>query len=331
MASHSGWWRYPAVGFLLAACALTRTAGFAVPVLFLLFLLLRRTGWRAAAAFLAALLAPLLGYLLWYHQAHGVYGFNQAQGRFLWARTTSFVDCDRLKPATAGRRLCPPGPVDKRLQPDNYLWEGPSAPMYRNAGVDPVYGEVARAAIVSQPVGYARTVLRDTYHFFDPGWRMPGRTACVTARWRLPAGRSGLPSCRPKSAADGFDAVVYGPDGGFRPTANPPAGLSATPLRRLLHLYSNTVALPRLALLLAGTCAAILAAWRPRRLGGPGAGGLLMLSCGFVLIVAAIATSTVDPRYGVPALCLIPPGAALVCWQVLRPRPGTRRHPPRTS
>lgn len=311
-------WRLVAAGVLLAYAALTRTAGLPILVLPLLYLLIRRVGWLRLAAFAISLAIPLLGYVVWYHADHGVYGFNQTQGRFLWARTTSFVDCSRLNLTPAERSLCPPGAPNHRLQPDKYLWEPPYSPMNKPASVDPLYQAFAVKAILAQPVGYATAVARDTYHFFDPAWRMPGRTTCVSRRWQLPAGPTGLPSCRPKLANQDFSTTVFAADGSLRATPNAPVGMRSTPLTRALHAYSVGATTPRLLLLAASMLAVGLALLRPRRIGWPGATGLLFVLTGAGLILVAIATAAIDPRYAAPSLPMVFPGAALVAWRALR-------------
>lgn len=294
-------------GVLLGYSAVTRTVGLPIIVLPAVFLLLRRVGWRAFVAFVVAAAVPLAGYVVDYHASHGVYVFNQYQGRFLYARTTTFADCSKLRLTPAERAVCPPEPLGHRRLPDEYLWQPGPMSVYTGTDDDAIYGSFARKAILTQPGAYLLAVGTDTLHFFQPGWPLPARTECVTERWQLPAGPSSPPGgCRPWLAPVDFS-----------PSATAPAGATSTPLTRVLHWYSVHVATPRPSVLLAAVAALVLALARPRRLGWPGAAGLLFVGTGMGLLLVALATSAIDFRYGLTAVALVPAGTALIAWRVL--------------
>src|SRR5262249_62131799 len=90
-------WATVAAGFVLAAGATLWPVGLPLLIVFLLYLTVRRVGWRVLGATAAAGAIPLAGYVLWFHSAHGRYGFSHRDGIFLWARTVTFAHCAMLR------------------------------------------------------------------------------------------------------------------------------------------------------------------------------------------------------------------------------------------
>ena len=301
-----------ASGLLLGAAALTRSVGTPLAALVVAYLLVRRVGWRPLAVFVLAAGLVLGAYPVWYHHSHGVYAFSQYQGRFLYARTQTIADCDRLTLTAKLRALCLSTPPSDRLQrPDGYIWsDSPARRLYPHASDDPVLGEFALAVVRQQPGDYLAMVVRETsWHFM---WAPPvqpyGR--CIIGQGVLP--ESPNRPCR---------ATLYEVrDITEKPTAGP---REPTALSTALHDYSAPARTPGPLLAAAVLLALVAAVWRPRRAGWrTAADGLLFAGAGLGLIVISVATSMYEMRYMLPALFLVPLGAALGAhriWSVQRP------------
>jgi hypothetical protein len=123
--------RAATASLLLGLSAVVRPATLVLIGLVACYLLVRRTGWRTAAAALAAGLLPIAGYVAWFASASGTIGLTSSDGLFLWSRTMSFANCAVIKPPADLRDLCPgrqPYSVmhphlTVRMLPRQYLWD----------------------------------------------------------------------------------------------------------------------------------------------------------------------------------------------------------------
>ena len=122
--------RSATAGLMMGAATIVRPTVLPLVVLIPVYLLIRRVGWRRAAAALAAGLLPVLGYMGWFSAVHGTFNLSNSNGLFLWSRTMSFANCSVIKPPPDLQALCPtaqPGPLAKadpalRRLPKRYLW-----------------------------------------------------------------------------------------------------------------------------------------------------------------------------------------------------------------
>ncbi len=170
--------RSAAAALLMGASAIVRPT--TLPLVFLIagYLLVRRAGWRAAGAALAAGLLPVAGCVAWFASVSGSIGLTNSDGLFLWSRTMSFANCATIRPPASLQGLCAetqPRSLHRpnatyRLLPRQYLWDHrawlwqPHTP-----GIVPdtaafTAANNARArdfavrAIEAQPLDYARVV-----------------------------------------------------------------------------------------------------------------------------------------------------------------------------
>ena len=68
-------------------------------IVFLLYLAVRRVGWRAFRGGRGRAGAiPLAGYVLWFHSHYGRYAFSNSDGIYLWSRTMTFANCAVIRP-----------------------------------------------------------------------------------------------------------------------------------------------------------------------------------------------------------------------------------------
>jgi hypothetical protein len=116
---------------LLGLSAVVRPATLVLIGLVACYLLVRRTGWRTAAAAVAAGLLPVAGYVAWFASVSGNVGLTSSDGLFLWSRTMSFANCAVIKPPADLRDLCPGrqpyslvhANLATRMLPRQYLWD----------------------------------------------------------------------------------------------------------------------------------------------------------------------------------------------------------------
>lgn len=173
-------WQCAVAGLLMAWASVLRGNGAPLAVAFGVFLLVRRVGWRALAAGVAAFAIPLLGYVGLFHSDYGQYDITNSTGMFLWSRTMSFADCAVIKPPADLKPLCPDaqphhvahaqpwsvGAVTNTRSPADYLWDpGAWWRHDKHPGINAYNNELAMRfaldAIKAQPLDYARVVGRD--------------------------------------------------------------------------------------------------------------------------------------------------------------------------
>ena len=317
-------------GLVLTGAGLTRAVGLPLLALPGLYILIRSLGNRPAPflvrlrpaavrvmAFAVCALVPVGGYLVWYHDTYGVYSLGTYSGRFLWSRVSTFVECDKVPDLTAAeRQLCPSQPLGERLDPDLYLWSpGPNS-QFGGPEHDPMFAAFARKALRAQPAAYTWAVAEDTSSFLLPGYQSD-RVTCLANLWKVPKPDPQGPRlpgdyqpwlCQPTMAGGDLRAadrtVVASTRGGQLATA--------------LFWHSRIMTIPATVAGLGFGLVVLLALvprWRaPLR---ANADSLLWVGYGMGIIVLSVATSTSDPRYGVPALPLVLTGTALA-WGRMR-------------
>jgi hypothetical protein len=202
------WWQCGAAGLLLAYACVLRGNGIPLAVVAGVFLLIRKVGWKSAAAAAAAFAVPLLGYVAAFHATYGAYNLTTSDGLFLWSRTTSFANCAVIKPPAQLRPLCPdratgitvPPPAAWSVPhllaaptPSAYLWSSgawwrhdaqPGITRYNNR----LGQRFAVAAITAQPLDYLRVVGRDVLLTFAATDRPQGASSMTfTAAPRIAA------------------------------------------------------------------------------------------------------------------------------------------------
>jgi hypothetical protein len=174
-------WEAVLVGLLVAWASVIRGNGAPVFVFVVLFLLIRRVGWRVVTACVAAFAIPLLTYMSVFAVQHGAFNITNSGGLFLWSRTMSFANCDIIKPPKDLLPLCPenqPGYVGtpapawsvgtllNARMPADYLWDPGVWYLHDshpgiNAYNDKLATEFAERAILAQPLDYLKVVGRD--------------------------------------------------------------------------------------------------------------------------------------------------------------------------
>jgi hypothetical protein len=181
------WWQCALAGLFVAYVSVLRGNGLPLAVIFAVFILIRRVGWRAVTAAAAAFAVPLLWYVVTFHAAYGQYNITDSDGIFLWSRTTSFANCAIIKPSPELAPLCPdreksvapsrPAPawsVNALLgapTPADYLWAPDAWWRHdKDPGINNYNNKLglhfAIDAIEAQPLGYLRVTARDVMLVF---------------------------------------------------------------------------------------------------------------------------------------------------------------------
>jgi hypothetical protein len=173
-------WQCVVAGLLISWASILRGNGVPIIVAILAFMLVRRVGWRAFTAGLAAFALPLIAYTALFHSDYGQYDITDSTGMFLWSRTMSFANCDIIKPPPDLRPLCPTAQpyytahakpwsvsaVTDPRSPADFMWA--SGAWWRHdahPGINAYNNKLAMRfaldAIEAQPGAYAKVVGRD--------------------------------------------------------------------------------------------------------------------------------------------------------------------------
>jgi hypothetical protein len=135
-------------------------------------------------------IAPIAGYMIWFHGYWGQYALTESRGAFLYSRVSSFAQCSKMHVDPLLAYLCDPAKLADRPPAGEYIWADheqlPPAdngkrwyytPLYNeygsdtgarfNAVISAQLQQFAVTAIKDQPMAYARVVADDTLHTFD--------------------------------------------------------------------------------------------------------------------------------------------------------------------
>ncbi len=318
------WWDRPPlavaviVGLATGYATLVRTVGEPLLVIVVVAMVARRMGWRRIAATAVAGVAPIAGYMLWFHAHTGQYALDESTGTFLYSRVSSFAECSKMNPPAALRVLCDPRPPAQRPNSQEYLWSN-DTPLAALTGTNNAYRftpqiesltmRFAERAILAQPLGYFRAVAGDTLSTF--GWTRQNENNALGnlegsgSKFRFEPTVTPVPGWVSGDPVNAQAARDYGGASFGEPSV-------VQPWARLLWAYQKVVFLrgPFLLLLvLAGAAGVALGIRRGTRVPGTGWGGLSLLPwlTGVALIVLPPMTAGFSYRYvlsAVPAVCL---------------------------
>ncbi len=310
-------------GLALGLATVTRTVGMALLPGAVVFLLLRRSGWRPLLHLVIPAALVVSAYGFWFQSVHGSFGLEQYRGYTLAARVSPFADCRGLRLPPDEAILCDRRPVKQRPGSDVYLWSETAALRRRDGVPGPVRDRSAarfgRRIILHQPFDYAETVIRNFLHYFSPGERVGPKDNSVRplqflttyrpTRWHPeypPSDPYNTNWTWPKGVTNQVIPARYG----FN-LAEQEVKVNV-PLGRRLRQYQRfgRTPGPLLALgLLVAVAPAIQRVGRERR--HRRAGALLLSALGVLVLVMPSAFGALDYRYRLPVLVFVPPAAAL--------------------
>nr|BFF04267.1 hypothetical protein GCM10020241_59420 [Streptoalloteichus tenebrarius] len=321
-----GWVTCGVGGLLVAGAALTRSVGVGICGVVFLYLVVRRVGWKQVVAFTAAAATMILGYLTWTQQTTGKFAFTHMQGHYLYARTAQVADCDKLRLTDQQRELCPREPVGQRHErADWYLWSDPNIQRF-GPDQDDFVGSFAKEVLRQQPVDFGVSVANDLAKYLLPGHPYGPELTCLGGWWVLPADLRDLPGeqqgCKPRlNVGDRY--VGEAAPGELAPESRTRAFLAA---------YSRHAQVPPGVLGLSVLLTLASVVWRVRRPGfRDGLDALLFAAVGVALLVLAVATSMLEPRYGIPSITVLSVGGALAIHRLRATLSTSSRKNPATA
>ncbi|MFI6484255.1 hypothetical protein ACIBH1_40475 [Nonomuraea sp. NPDC050663] len=316
-------WRIgAAVGLMLAVTALTRSIGLAILGLVVLYLLVKRVGWKPIVAMVIACAVPVLGYMAWFKSDNGKFGMTYSDGLILYMRTAVFADCKKME-------IDPRKELDLALMcldveqrkpyAQWYLWgqgqgrdDGTASEiLHRWPGKkfdefkNEIAGRFAKRAIMAQPGDYLRVVATDflrSFHWGRPQFPEAKTFNQYEFRPDQPARLEVWSTYQGRADTDAF---MY--------EQGPPETKTKQPWASFMDVYQDWFFLRGIMLAPIMLIGLYGVARRWRRLGGPVA---LPWLAAFGLLLAPAATAEFDYRYVLPAV----PLACLAAAITLRPR-----------
>jgi hypothetical protein len=287
------------IGLLLAAATLQRQSGlFAIPV-FVIYLLWRRTPWRALTAFVLAIVIPLCAYAGRFDERYGTFSLSHTSGWTLYGRVAAFANCDGAGVAAGARFLCetPAQRAGHPDAPDWYIFDSASRAVRRfgaygsqsppGVNSNGILAAFARRIILHQPLDYLDAVASDVLRYFTPGATPFADSVSATALPRTAAAEMVVPVVKRR----------------FLPSAQLQVRAPASVVRD----YRGAIHVPRpvIALLALASLVALALRLPARR------EVFLLSGSGLALIVGVAATAGFGIRYLLPAVPLLAAGGAL--------------------
>nr|BFE83725.1 hypothetical protein GCM10020093_063260 [Planobispora longispora] len=143
-----------AIGLLLAITALTRSIGLPILALVVVYLLVKRTGWKPVAAMVTVCAVPVAGYMAWFASAHGNVAMTNSDGAILYMRTAMFADCKKMginpREELELALLCISDPPEQRQFGQKYLWWARNGQRFHAFGTGTTFTpEMSRTAGIS--------------------------------------------------------------------------------------------------------------------------------------------------------------------------------------
>lgn len=316
------------VGLLIGLAAITRSVALPLPVLVGVYLLARRVGWRVFVATACACAVPVIGYAIWFHATWGNYQLTNSEGVFLYSRTTTFVDCDRVGPPPEEAGLCPQAKPGHRHAAPDYVWH--LGELGRIASTNEKFSRAhnrqaqsfALRAIRDQPADYLQVSLDDLERTFE--WNRYHYPSQYATRHYLFPDRAHLTYPGLKSPVKYVSLEIsprhermihsYARSNG-RPTFTPGPAAFMRSYQRIVYMRGSMF-----GVVLLGGAVAICARGprRWRRLGAPAC--LAWLTSAMLILVPPF-TAAFDYRYVLPAVPLagLAVGVALASDPRVRP------------
>ena len=175
-------------GLMIGYATVVRSVGQPLLAVVVVGLLVRRVGWLRMLSLVLASVAPIVGYMIWFHGTTGKYTLTESGGTFLYSRVMTFAKCQQMgnldKDLTV---LCDPTPPQYRPPAEQYLWADNELGPYQKQWtplhvitnstdtasrftpqIEGITQKFAEQAIITEPFAYLRVALSDTLHTF--GW-----------------------------------------------------------------------------------------------------------------------------------------------------------------
>ncbi|WP_375039957.1 hypothetical protein [Actinomadura sp. NTSP31] len=316
-----------AVGLIVGFSWLTRSVGAPVLLGVLVYMLIRRTGWRMMLITAMACALPVLSYMTWYKVDSGKFAITESNGIFLYARVYKFADCHKMHGLPVSEYPLCTEPANRLPNSQDGIWNA-SSPLNRFPGTrfspenNKLSNDFAKRAILGQPGAYLKVVAHDFFRVFR--WDRTvfpdkatysqyefGKKGNALPDWRMDADSTASGEARGYEHGDARTRVI-------EPFAGVVRGYQDA-------IYLRGTMLGGVLLLGLG---GMVALWR--RFGGE---ALLPWTLATGLLLAPAATAEFDYRYVLPGVPLAALAAGMAFtpevrhrldgwWRRLRGRPG---------
>jgi hypothetical protein len=298
-----------AVGLIVGLAWLTRSVGMPVLLGVLVYMLIRRSGWKLMAVTLAACALPVLAYAGWYKADSDKFAITESNGIFLYARVYKFADCHQMKNLPVSEYPLCTEPANRLPNSQDGIWNARS-PLNRYTGTrfspenNKLGNDFAKRAIIAQPVDYVQVVAHDFFRVFR--WdRTVFPDEATYSQYEFRKTSRPLPDWHmPHGGTASQDAKGYERGNARTQVVEPFAGV-ARGYQDVFYLRGTMIG----GILLVGL-AGLVPLWR--RFGGA---ALLPWTLATGLLLAPAATAEFDYRYVLPAV----PLAALAAGMAFTP------------
>jgi hypothetical protein len=268
----------------------------------------------AAAALVAALVVPILGFSQWQESRTGRFGLTRNGVLNIYGRVGPWADCTKFTPPKGTEFLCETSPVSSRRGHEYYTF-GPS-PATRRYTVGQLklvlspegskqISAWSKAAILGQPFTYLRAVARESRRIIDPD-AAPGMPGQPVAGYGL-----GPMNYHPL-------LISKAPDIGVLPIVAANYGEDAANLHRgdviwfMRYETASRFHPLEMALLIALALMAPFVTRGPER-----RAAWLLMPTAVLLLVMPVAVSIYEWRYIPPTLGFLVAAAAIGAWGVV--------------
>jgi hypothetical protein len=294
-------------GGLFFAAWVTKPLALPMFPIIVVYLLVRRLGWRKVVAYAVAFLAPylLMQTVIGISGRPSVYGSNSSA---LYGRAASIADCSRVPDLTPEERaLCPP-PGYEHQRPDWYIWAdaAPASKLRGKGEYYPLLRSFGIKVISAQPGDYASQVGKEIAAHFVPGFDLGPSFGCLRERFSLPAtAKDDRPignQCHAQLGSANFQDMNHPWE------TNPPA----TALTNTLHGYALATRMSPIVLTI--TTLLVLIAFFVRRRNSTwwlARDAMMLLISSLALIVLPVVIGMYEARYALPALPMLCLAAAM--------------------
>jgi hypothetical protein len=298
------------IGLLLGISDVIREVSLPLLIIFVVYMVIRWMNWRRILAMVVTCALPVVAYAVSFDIEHGQLAMDDATGVFLYSRTMTFAECQKMTLTAAEKWLCTTVPPSERPIAQAYIWTAGSyadglwytnpldrlSPNKFTPRPNELAEKFAIAAIEAQPLAYARTVFDDTWKAFGFKREVFPNPATYD-EYLFTRHPLGIPS---------YNMAKLGPYKSYASAyihGNPYTQV-VQPFAGLIELYEHHVYLPGTlyGLILLVGLGGMVIAWR--RWGGA---ALLPWTISLALIVIPAATAEFDYRYvlaAVPFSCL---------------------------
>ncbi|WP_018653182.1 hypothetical protein [Actinomadura flavalba] len=286
------------LGLIIGMAWLTRSVGLPVLLGVLVYMTIRRMGWRTIGVVVVACAIPVVTYMTWYKVEQGKFAITESNGIFLYARVYKFADCHKIDDLPVEEIPLCTEPENRLPNSQDGIWN-PASPLNRYIGTrfsaeqNATANDFSQRAIRAQPADYARVVAHDFFRVFQ--WeRTVFPDPATYAQYEFRAEPGTLPNWRMDNDMTAAEEAIAYERGNARTKVVEPFAGFIRGYQDVFYLRGTMVGV----ILLVGLAGLVAMG---RRAGGR---AFLPWTLGTGLLLAPAATAEFDYRYVLPAVPL---------------------------